>query len=71
MKYSDLQDNIADDGIEKEHRTDTRRPILTIRHLLKLKKIRELKNLEKKNLLNQLSIIYEPVPSENGGMSGI
>lgn len=71
MKFSDLQDNIADDEIEKEHLTNTRQPKLTIRHLLKLKKIRELKNLERKNLLQQLEIIYTTTPEGGGGLPGI
>ena len=71
MKYSDLQDNVAtNDEIEKEHRTNTRQPKLTIKHLLKLKKIRELKNLEKKNLLSQLEIIYAN-PASGGELPGI
>lgn len=59
MKFSDIQDNIAvNDDIVKQHRTNTRQPRLTIKHLLKLRKIRELKALEHRNLARQLELIY-------------
>ena len=63
MKYSDIQDNVANDGIEKEKRTDTRHPKLTIRHIHKLRKIRELKELELINMSKQLELIYS-TPTE-------
>lgn len=58
MNQSDLENNVANDDIEKEHRTDTRRPKLTLRHLHKLRKIRELKALELLNQSRQLELIY-------------
>lgn len=66
MNQSDLENNIAtNDQIGIEKKTDTRRPKLTLRHLHKLRKIRELKALELANQSKQLAIIYaqptEPV----------
>ena len=66
MKIADLEDNVANDQIEIEKKTDTRRPKLTLRHIHKLRKIRELKNLERINNSQQLELIYavntEPSP---------
>ena len=65
MKYSDLDDNIAkNDHIEKAKIGQTRKPKLTLRHLNKLRKMREIKNLEKINMNRQLEIIYAN-PAEN------
>ena len=64
MNYADLNNNIAkNDGIEKAKIGDTRIPKLTLKHLNKLRKIRELKTLEKLNMAKQLELIYA-APSE-------
>ena len=63
MKYSDLKDNIAkNDHAEKAVIGDTRKVKLTLRHLNKLRKMREIKNLEKINMARQLEIIYSMKP---------
>ena len=58
MNQSDLENNIANDQIEIQKKTDPRRPRLTLRHLHKLRKIRELKQLELINQSKQLELIY-------------
>jgi len=63
MNNADLENNIANDQIEVQKKTDTRRPRLTLRHLHKLRKIRELKQLELINQSKQLELIYMP-PAE-------
>lgn len=68
MNYKDLQDNVADDKIEKEKQTDPRRPKLTLKHLHKLRKIRELKELELTNQSRQLELIYAQPVEPTGGI---
>lgn len=59
MNLSDLENNIArDDEITKVAIGEPRKPKLTFKHLHKLRKIRELKNLEQINTSRQLEMIY-------------
>ncbi len=68
MNYADLNNNIAaNDGIEKSKIGNTRIPKLTLKHLNKLRKIRELKNLEKLNMSKQLELIYSSPAEESQG----
>lgn len=68
MNYADLNNNIAkEDGIEKFKIGNTRIPKLTLKHLNKLRKIRELKNLEKLNMSKQLELIYATPAEEPQG----
>ena len=62
MKIKDLdsiRDNVAkDDRIIKQRPDDTRKAKLTLRHLNKLRKMRELSYLEKLYQDEQLSVIF-------------
>ena len=59
MNMAELENNIATkDSVELAHVGDSRKPKLTFKHLHKLRKIRELKNLEKINMSKQLEMIY-------------
>ena len=67
MKISDLDNNMKDnlkdnvsknDIVDKMKVTDTRKPRLTLKHLNKLRKMRELNYLEKLFQDEQLQIVF-------------
>lgn len=57
------QDEFAN-NIDKYKLTDTRRPRLTLKHLNKLRKIREMKKSEDEKRGKILSIIYQRPPPQ-------
>lgn len=64
MEYMDYENDMylssADDDRLTAKRTDTRRPRLTLRHLNKLRSVREAKRKEKIIHLDQIKDIYTP-----------
>ncbi len=60
MKYQDIKESaeVRDDQIQMRHLDDVRKPKLTLRHLNKLRKLRELRELELINQSKQLEMIY-------------
>lgn len=61
----------ADDELGIAHKEDTRRPRLTMFHLQKLRKARDVSKLEKAEHLNFLPDMYgQPAGGDMGGMGG-
>ena len=58
----------ADDELGKAHMDDTRRPRLTMFHLQKLRKSRDVENYEKAQHVNFLPDMYGQAPADSGGM---
>jgi hypothetical protein len=60
----------ADDRLGVAHMDDTRRPRLTMLHLQKLRKARDVEKYEKAQHLNFLPDMYAQAPADaSGGMS--
>lgn len=73
MKFAELKlnenYNLEDDKLSPRKRTDHRRPRLTLKHLNRLRKIRELKKYEDGEHKELISLIYSmPAAEETGGM---
>ncbi len=60
----------AEDKVNKRELNDTRKPVLTLKHLNKLKKMRALRMLEKLKREDLLAIMYGATADEGGGMGG-
>lgn len=58
----------ATDELQKRHLADTRKPVLTLRHLNRLKKVRALQNLESVKRQDLLAIMYGAPADDSGGM---
>lgn len=62
---NDIKDNVStDDVIDKLQISDTRKPKLTLKHLQKLRKMRELYKLEKMYQDEELGIIFSQPDAE-------
>lgn len=61
----------AEDKVNKRELNDTRKPILTLKHLNKLKKMRALRMLEKLKREDLLTIMYGQGEDDSGGMGGM
>ncbi len=59
----------AADNIQKRTLRDTRKPVLRLRDLNRLKKMRALQQLEKLEREDLLAVMYA-APDEGGGMGG-
>jgi hypothetical protein len=59
----------AADKLNKRELSDTRKPVLTLRHLNRLKKMRALRTLENMKREDLLAIMYG-APADGGGMGG-
>jgi len=57
----------SDDKYEMANLKDTRKPRFTLKHLNKLKKMREAQDLENLIRADFLEIIYGAPPENNGG----
>jgi len=57
----------AEDKLTRRRRNDTRKPVLTLRHLNRLKKLRAMKKLEQLQNQDLLGIMYGQ-QEETGGM---
>jgi len=60
---SETHDEFAN-NIDKYKTTDTRRPRLTLKHLNKLRKIREMKKADEEKRGKILSVIYQRPPAQ-------
>jgi hypothetical protein len=60
----------AKDTINQRHKTDTRKKMLSLEELGKLRKIRELKKEEAKNHKKLASVMYAK-PVDGGGAGGL
>jgi hypothetical protein len=58
MKIRDLDNVRKDDKIIHQTESDTRKPKLTLRHLNRLRKMREVRSLEKIYQRDQLEAVY-------------
>jgi len=75
MKLFELEDNDvltgyydpAEDELNIRHTTDTRKPLLTLRHINRLKKMRALKKLEDLKRQDLLGVLYAPAEAPAGG----
>lgn len=63
--------NPADDELGVAHMDDTRRPRLTMLHLQKLRKSRDIEKYETAQHNNFLPDMYGQVPDQSGGMAGL
>jgi hypothetical protein len=66
MKYNEILNeyyDMADDQLGMLHKDDTRRPRLTLRHVNKLKRVRELRRIEAGERERNLPKIYGQPPS--------
>lgn len=61
----------AEDKVNKRELNDTRKPILTLKHLNRLKKMRALRMLEKLKREDLLAIMYGAPADDSGGMGGM
>lgn len=62
----------AADNIQKRKLSDTRKPVLRLRDLNRLKKMRALQQLEKLEREDLLAVMYaQPDEPEGGGMGGM
>lgn len=57
----------AEDKVEIRLPTDTRKPLLTLKHLNRLKKMRAVQKLENLKRQDLLKIMYGQPPAEEGG----
>lgn len=75
LEFLDQQDyetalyDPSQDEVSKRVPNDTRKTVLTLRHLNRLKRLRALDKLEGLKREDLLSIMYAP-PDEGGGMGG-
>jgi hypothetical protein len=60
----------ADDNYSVQKLHSTRKPVITLRHLNKLKKMRSAKTLENLVRRDLLAMMYGPPPAESGEMGG-
>jgi hypothetical protein len=60
--------NPADDQMGKAHLDDTRRPRLTMLHLQKLRKSRDVEKYETAQHVNFLPDMYGQAPEQGGGL---
>jgi hypothetical protein len=60
----------AKDTINQRHKTDTRKKMLSLEELGKLRKIRELKKAEAENHKKLASVMYAK-PSDDGGAGSL
>lgn len=58
----------ADDELGKAHMDDTRRPRLTMTHIQKLRKARDIEKYETAQQLEFLPDMYGQAPTEAGGL---
>ena len=61
----------ADDQLGIAHMDDTRRPRLTMLHLQKLRKSRDVEKYETAQHLNFLPDMYGQAPADQSGMGGL
>ncbi len=61
----------AEDKASKANLSDTRKPVLTLKHLNKLKKMRALRTLENLKREDLLAVMYAEPEGDAGGMGGM
>jgi hypothetical protein len=61
----------SEDNVTKRKLNDTRKPVLTLKHLNKLKKMRALRMLEKLKREDLLAVMYGQPEGDDGGMGGM
>lgn len=59
-----------EDKVNQRLPTDTRKPVLTLKHLNRLKKMRAVQKLENLKRQDLLKIMYGQPPAEDGGGAG-
>ena len=75
LEFLDQQDlataiyDPSQDQVSNRVPNDTRKPVITLRHLNRLKRIRALNKLEGLKREDLLGVMYAP-PEEPGGMGG-
>lgn len=70
MNVKDIElfrDNTRDDAIQQYKKDDTRKPKITLRHLNKLRKKRELQKLELLQGNDKIEIVYGKGGGDEGG----
>jgi hypothetical protein len=60
----------AQDEVSNRVPNDTRKPVITLRHLNRLKRIRALNKLESLKREDLLGVMYAPPEEPGGGMGG-
>lgn len=60
----------AEDNLNRRELDDTRKPVLTLRHLNRLKKMRALRTLENLKREDLLAIMYGAPAGGDGGFGG-
>lgn len=73
LDQQDLETAIYDPGqdeVTNRVPNDTRKPVLTLRHLNRLKRIRALNKLEGLKREDLLGVMYAPPDEGGGGMGG-
>lgn len=66
MKLMEVKEGIVDvqsDEYQQSSKTDTRRPRLTLIHLSKLRKMREIRNMEMEQRKDMYATIYARPPA--------
>ena len=66
LEYYDPEDDEA----SVAHKDDTRRPRLTLKHLHKLRKMREVRKLEQEEHLVLVRDMYNTAPADDQGFAG-